>query len=219
MEEQKNNRNRNTYLVLIAAGVFLLLEKSIGFTAVVALFLMFVGFQQIRSSGEKKGYILFGIGAILLVGSHFAFVVALVLISLGFFYLKSRSVHGEEPGYVRQKLIESLKYDKEPWVVRQLSAWNVIGEIKMDFSLGIFEQEETVLILQGVVGDIDIILPEDLGVSVQGSLTLGQMDIGKDKEAGVMNKIYWQSPNYASSGNRVKLIISYLVGDIDIKVI
>jgi lia operon protein LiaF len=219
VEEQNNNRNRNTYLVLIAAGVFLLLEHSIGFSAVIALFLMFIGYQQIRASGDKKGYILFAIGAILLIGSNFAFIVALVLISLGFFYLKSRKAHGEDPDYVRQKLIESLKYDREPWVVRRLSAWNVIGEIKMDFSLAIFEEKESVVVLQGIVGDIDIIIPEYLGVSVQSSLTFGQMDIGPDKEAGVMNKIIWHSPNYAASENRVKLIISYLVGDIDVKII
>ena len=36
----------------------------------------------------------------------------------------------------------------------------------MDLSLAILEQKETTVILQGVVGDIDIKVPEDIGVSV-----------------------------------------------------
>jgi lia operon protein LiaF len=97
--------------------------------------------------------------------------------------------------------------------------WNLIGEIYIDLSLALPEQQETTLVLQGVLGDVDIIVPEDLGVSVTASVIVGQIDVAREKDTGVLNKIIWQSPNYETSDQKVKLIVSYLVGDIDIKIV
>lgn len=219
-EQPHHNRNRNTHLVFIAAGVFLLLNKLIHNPAtIIALFMLLLGIYCIRSAYEKKGYILLAAGTVILIGGHFMIVLALILISLGFFYLRSRQIHGDGRFLQKQKLVESLKWDKEPWVLRSMSIWNVIGELNFDFSLAIPEEKEVTIVLQGVIGDIDIILPDDFGIDVQSSVFFGQVDVVKEKEAGLVNKIYWRSPNYETSEHRVKLIVSYIVGDIDIKVI
>jgi lia operon protein LiaF len=118
----------------------------------------------------------------------------------------------------KHKLMESMKWDKSPWVLKNMSVWNIIGEVNMDLSLAIPEQKESVVILQGIIGDIDIVVPEDMGVSVQSSLMFGQVDVAREKEAGLLNKVAWQSPNYETSEQKVKLIVSYIVGDVDIKV-
>lgn len=221
MDDQPNtNRYRNTYLVLIGAGVFLLLNKLIDSPGtIIALFMLLLGVYSIRSANEKKGYILLAAGTVILIGGHFMIILAVILMSLGFFYIRSRQVHGDGRFMQKQKLIESLKWDKEPWVLRSMSLWNVIGEMNFDLSLAFMEEEEVTIMLQGVIGDIDIIVPEDFGLDVQSSVFFGQLDVVKEKEAGLVNKIYWRSPNYEKSEQRVKLIVSYIVGDIDIKVI
>lgn len=218
MEEQKRqNRQRNTYLLLIGAGVFLLLNTLLGASAVVAVFMVLLGIYAVRSGSNKKGYLLLGVGLLVILGNHAAIVLALILMSLGFFYLKSREHHGG--AFVqKQKLIESLKWDREPWVLRSMSLWYAIGELNLDFTLAIPEEAESTVVLQGIIGDIDIIVPDEMGVLVQSSVFFGQLEVGREKEAGVLNRIVWQSPNYDSSEQRVKLIVSYLVGDIDIKV-
>jgi lia operon protein LiaF len=35
----------------------------------------------------------------------------------------------------------------------------------------------------------------------------------------VLNKITWQSPNYDTCSNKVKLLVSYIVADVDVKII
>lgn len=100
-----------------------------------------------------------------------------------------------------------------------MSIWNIIGEIKLDLSLAIWEEPEVTIVLQGVIGDIDVIVPENVGVSVTGTVIFGQIETGLDKEAGVWNKTNWQSANYHASSNKLKLIVSYIVADVDVKII
>lgn len=220
MNGKQQNRNRNMYIVLIAAGLFILLSKVIANPAtIIALFMVLLGFYSVRNGSQKKGYVLLGIGGFILVGSHLTVVLALVLMSMGFFYLKSRQVHGEGTVFQKTKLIESLKRDREPWILRSMSLWYAVGELRLDFSLALPEEKEITLVLQGLIGDIDIIIPEDMGLSVQSSVVFGQLEVGRERESGMMNKIHWQSPHYAEAEQKVKLLVSYIVGDIDIKVL
>jgi lia operon protein LiaF len=212
------NRNRNTALVLITAGLFLLFGNLIGFFTVAAILILWLAIYKLRSGDDKTGYILLAVGILMLLSDHLSIIVAIVLISLGYFYIKSKQIHRDATYLQKQNLLESIKWNKDPWVLKNMSIWSVIGEINMDMSLALTEEEETVLILQGIIGDIDIIAGEDIAISVTASVLFGQLDVGQEKEAGVMNKIYWQSPNYETSEHKVKLVLSYIVGDIDIKV-
>ena len=167
----------------------------------------------------KKGYIMLGIGAILIIGHFFVIIVAVVVISLGLYFLKTKQNHWKGAYLNRQKIIESLQWNKRPWSLHSMSIWNIIGEIKLDFGLAIWEEPEVTIILQGVIGDIDIIVPENVGIIVTGSVVFGQIEVELEKEAGVLNKIVWQSPNYHTCTNKVKLHVSYIVADVDVKII
>lgn len=217
MEGSKNHRNRNTALLLIGAGLFLLLQKVLSFPTLVALLLLTLGLYRIRVIGDKKGYVAAGIGVIIVISSHFTVIMAIILISLGIFYIRSKQLHRDDAYVRKHKLVESLKRDKDPWVLRNMSVWNIVGEMNLDLSLAMPEQQETTIVLQGIFGDIDILVPDDFGVSVSATVTFGQINVHHEKDIGMLNKIEWQSANYMQSEHKVKLIIFYLVGDIDIK--
>lgn len=212
-------RNRNIALVLIGAGIFLLADNHWSFLTVVALFLLLMGVHKVRSDSERKGYVLMAIGLLLLVGGHLPLIIAIILISLGFFYRKTRRMHREARHLQKKSLIESIRWGRDPWILRSMSIWNVLGELQMDLTYAIPEQKETTIVLQGVIADVDLIVPEDMGLSVTASVMFGQTSVGFDKEAGVLNKMVWQSPNYWTADRQVKLEISYIVADIDIKIV
>lgn len=216
---KKNNRNRNAAIVLIAVGLFLLFHNHVSFFTVAALFLIMFGVKKVRSGSARKGYALLAAGLLIIFGGHLSFIIAIILISLGFFYLKSKRVHRDDSYVQKQSMVESIRWGKEPWVLRNYSIWNVIGEVQIDLTYAIFEHKETTLILQGIVGDVDIVVPEDMGVSITSSVLFGQLDVGSEKEAGITNKVVWQSPDYEACDQQIKLIISYIVGDVDIKLL
>lgn len=213
-------RNRNIALVLVGAGLAMLaINNHFGFFTVVALFLLLYGVHKVRSGAVRKGYVLMAIGLFLLVGGNLTLIAAIVLISLGLFYIKSRQVHQNETHFRKQSLVESIRWGREPWILRDMSIWNVLGELELDLTYAIVEQQETTIVLQGVMADIDLIVPEDIGISVSSSVLFGQTGIGEEKQAGLLNRIDWQSPNYWSADRKVKLVISYIVADVDIKIV
>jgi lia operon protein LiaF len=213
------NRNRNTAIVLIAAGLFLLVERHLGFFSMVALLLIGLGFYKVRTEEGKSGYVLIVIGAILLLGGHFSLIIPLLLIALGIFYIKSHKIQRDGVYIQKMKLIESYKVGREPWELKSFSLWHLIGEVNIDLTQAIPEQEESTIILQGAIGDVDIVVPDYLGVSVSTSAAFGQLDVVTEKEAGFMNKLVWQSPGYEQSAQKVRIDVSYLIADIDIKVL
>jgi len=95
MNESKRYNKRNTYMVLIAAGVFLLVNKAFGVYIVVALCSMLLGLHNIVTQSGKKGYILLAIGAIIILGNNFPLVIAIILLSFGFFLF---AVQEDAPG-------------------------------------------------------------------------------------------------------------------------
>ncbi|WP_058302457.1 cell wall-active antibiotics response protein LiaF [Gorillibacterium timonense] len=220
MEEPKNNRQKNTYLVLIAAGVFILLERFIGFWNLMGLLLILYGVHVLRSGGgDKKGYILVIAGAFFVAGGPLALIIGVVLISLGLFYKKSKELHQDGDFTQKQSLIGSIRYDREPWVLRNMSIWHAVGEMRFDFSLALQEEKEVTVVLQGMIGNLNIIIPEDMAVSVEGSVQAGSLNVGGTKREGIGNKISWQSPGYETAETKVKLMASYLVGEVNIKIV
>lgn len=214
-----DNRNRNTAIVLIAAGLFILIEHYISFFTIAALLFIALGIHRVRTSPDKTGYVMLGVGGVLLFSGHFTFILSVVLISLGLFYMKSKQAHRDESYLQKQTILESFKRGKEPWELRNMSMWNVIGEMNMDLSLVILDQKETTVVVQGVFGDVDVIVPEFIGVSVNATALIGQIDAGAEKETGLVNKVVWRSPNYEASDQKVNLLVSYVIGDIKIKVL
>lgn len=213
------NRNRNTSILFIAAGVYFALGKIFGFFAVSAVLLIWLGLYKIRTDGEVKGYIVLAIGAVLLIGHHLAIVVALVLLSLGYFFIRSKKVHNNDNYMQHQTILESLRWDREPWVLSNMSRWSLLTEARLDLSLALQEEQDVTVMLQGIVGDIVVIVPEEYGVSLEAHVWLGRVSSDDEKDSGLMNKRVWQSSNFAESTHKVKLIFSFVVGDIEIKMV
>ncbi|MCE5171584.1 cell wall-active antibiotics response protein LiaF [Paenibacillus profundus] len=209
--------NRLLAYVLIVVGLLILIGKWLSFGTFVALVMLYLGVRKVRAAELRVGYILLGVGGALLLLEHLMLFLGIILISLGIFYSRTRQDEKQERVEKRQNLSASLKWDREPYILHSQSMWHVIGECDIDLSLAILEEPETKLLFQGVMGDMDITIPDDVGVEIEATVLCGQIDVGRDKETGLFNKWTWRSPNYDWADQRVKLYISYIVGDIDIK--
>ena len=98
-----------------------------------------------------------------------------------------------------------------------MSSWAAVGEVHLDLSLALTEQRDTTLVFQGLIGNIDLIIPEEFGVSIRGTIVLGQTQVEEQRDAGLMNKIVWTTDNYETADQRVHIEISYLIGDLHVK--
>ncbi|GFR38031.1 hypothetical protein PRECH8_13270 [Insulibacter thermoxylanivorax] len=214
-----NLRNRNTALVLIGAGLYILLGNLIGYFTVTAILVVGLGIYKLKSGENRTGYVLIGIGLMFLALSHLSIVFAVILISFGYYLVRSNQLQGNPSYTQRHNILESIRWNKEPWVLQNMAVWSIVGEMNLDLSLAIIEEPETTLLLQGVVGDIDIIVPDDIGVHIQSIILIGQTKIGLEQQDGLVTKMTWQSLNYDTAEHKVNITLSYVVGDVNVTVL
>ena len=135
-------RNRNTAILLIVAGLYLLFGSLIGYFTVTAVLILWLAVVKIRAGENNFGYILFGVAVLLLLNDHFVAMVAIIFVLLGLYYFHTRQVTKQEQFLKMQNLLESLQWNKEQWELRDMSISSVIGEVRMDFSLAVMEQKK-----------------------------------------------------------------------------
>lgn len=210
-------RNRLIAIGLIAVGCLMIFGRWIGFLSIVALLLLLLGIFRTKSGKIKQGYTLLGIGAVLLLLDHLVLVLGICLISLGMFFVKSKGLQQGRNHLQKQNFSSSFNWDRSPWVMHSLSAWHVLGETDLDLSLAMAEDKETVMLFQGIFGDVDLHLADGYGVEIDAFVLFGSIEFGSQRDAGMMNRLNWKSPGYESSEHRVKVSVSYLMGDLDVR--
>ncbi|GGG00896.1 cell wall-active antibiotics response protein LiaF [Paenibacillus aceti] len=212
-----DKRKRLLAAGLIALGVMMIFGKGLSFFTIVALLLLAYGVYKVRQGEETKtGYTLLAVGGGLILVSHFMLVVAILMISLGLYFAKVRKIQPQGNYTQRQNITSSVHWDRDPWVLQNTSMWHILGELDIDLSLAIVEGSHNVMMFQGIVGDIDMSLFEGYGIEIEAFVLFGQIELGQERRTGILNKVNWKSPNYDTCEQKVKIIISYIVGDIDI---
>ncbi len=209
-------RRSSNAILFIVAGLYLLLGAVAGYATVNAVVLLLLGIDRYRSDRSRLSIIVIAISTLVLIINQFALFAIIVLISLGIYYFRARPpAFGNYVG--KHKLFLNMRNDEQSWVLQSMSFWHAIGEIRMDMSLAVPEDKETTIVLQGIVGDLDLMVPDDYGIQVEASVLLGQVSFKQIKEGGMFHRLSWRSPNYDECEQRVKLQLFYLVGDIKIR--
>ena len=117
---------------------------------------------------------------------------------------------------MKHSLIGNLYLTAPRWELTDMNIWHAIGEVKIDLSRALIHETETVLIINGWIGDIDIYVPYDLEVAISANINIGDIDMFGNKEGGFNRSISIETNNYRDAAKRVRVIISLIVGDVDI---
>lgn len=223
--------NRNTAFLFIGAGLYLVIGHLISFISAGAVMLAILGLAIVRSdpdTGRKdiSGYILLGVAGLILLANHWTFLVGIAIAALVWFFWRTRQNTAPEPGaatgtaFMKQHIAASIHWGRgEPWTARSSEVSVAIAEIQIDMMNAIFEHPDISLNLQGLIGDIDIVVPEDVGLSVDAQVSIGEIQVAGERGAGFMNRFVWRSPNYETAEHRVQLSLSYLIADVKVKVL
>lgn len=204
--------------LFIVAGLYLALGGLLGYNTVNAAIVLGLGIWRFRWDRSRWAGVLIGISLLVLILSQFIFFALLVLFSLGFYYVRTRP-HAARHSRSAHRLFLNLRLDEEPWVLHAMSYWHAIGEVRLDLSMAMPEEKETTIILQGLIGDVDLTVPADYGLEIEASVMIGQIGFGQEKDGGMMHRLSWRSANYEEREFQVKLQLFYLVGDIKIRTV
>lgn len=211
-----NKKNQWLAVLIIVIGVLMLLNQNMNFLTLAALILLTYGMVQVQKGATRKGYRCLGIGAALLLLDNLMIVFLIVLASLAFFYSKTKKIHLNENVMRRQNFLARYYWDQQAWRLQSMSLWHAMGEVNADLSLSIPEEKQNIVLLQGVMGNVRLTLPEDYGVEIEAFVLFGRVNLNGEQDSGMMNKIIWRTPGYESSEHKAKFVISYIVGDLSI---
>jgi lia operon protein LiaF len=93
-----------------------------------------------------------------------------------------------------------------------------IGDTVIDLSNTLLPKGESVISVRSIIGNIRILVPYDIEVSIHHSAIAGRASILGHQDNKVFNHIIsYQTAEYAVSGQKLKLITSVITGDIEVK--
>lgn len=130
-----------------------------------------------------------------------------------------------EPGQVfsardkRSSLIGDFHLTSGRFELRDLHIWHGVGDVKIDLSRALIPEEETFLIVNGWIGDVTIYVPIDLSVAVAAEVTLGDLEVFGHRQGGLNRQVVMKAQDYDKATRKVKIIVSLIVGDVDVRYI
>lgn len=117
----------------------------------------------------------------------------------------------------KKRPIESLQFKEQGWEVVPMNRVVNIGSFFFDFSKANIPMGETPIQLSGNVGDVKILVDEDVAIKVTFKSNVLSTDILDKKENGLRCEVDYESPGYEEAERRVKLFVDYHVLDAKIK--
>ena len=206
--------SRNAIL-FAAAALYLALGFTAGFVTANAALVLALGIELFRRGRSQRGIVLMAGGALVILIRHFVLFFALMVLAAAVILFEARrSPPGRLPG--RHGFYLAMRREEENWVLQPFSSWHLIGDVRLDLTRAVPEEPETVIALQGLLGDVHLLVPEDWGLWVEASVPIGRIKWQHAPDDAVVNRLAWRTPDYENKRFRLRLKVYYLVGDVKI---
>ena len=189
-------------------------------------------------SGELFwGFLLISLGVVFLldkldimdIGEFFRIFWPVILIVIGLRLILKRNAAAMANGSQENLTLndeQSVKYSKVFGDVKlklESQDFNggsisvMIGEIDLDLVKSNIKAGEKILTLSGVIGEISVILPKTLEVSVKANVTIGDIKILDTTDDGFFINRTYQSEGYETAKKKLYISVSQVIGDIEIR--
>ncbi|HVN52796.1 MAG TPA: cell wall-active antibiotics response protein LiaF [Anaerolineaceae bacterium] len=105
------------------------------------------------------------------------------------------------------------------WQVIPAEFWTGIGNIDLDFSSAEIPTGETTLRMYGLIGDVDLVFPPEVGLAVSTGGFVVTTKILGNKQDSILAPVEYTSPDYSTAERKIRLVLIYFIADLDIRVI
>jgi lia operon protein LiaF len=238
-------KNKNDYMgwVIMIGSIILLLEvlffnRGIIFSLFISAGMIYLGRKKHPS---RRGKILFWAGIVFFCASIFnmmAFKFFLLAVLLHFFiqYTQSKKnpkkmspifvepeiSNQEETIFVSKPLLDNTLFghQKTPAGAYEWNDINIqagIGDTVIDLSFTVLPKGETVIFIRNIIGNIHILVPYDVEVSIHHSVIAGTTTMLDFHETKMFNQAYHlKTSGYDQAEQKVKIFTSLLVGNLEV---
>ncbi|WLR51162.1 cell wall-active antibiotics response protein LiaF [Bacillus tianshenii] len=238
LRQKKTDYMSGTLLI----GIFILLVEVTFFnrglivSLLLSLLLIYFGRKKLH---RLFGKVLFWVGVISLFFTVINMMtLKFLLLAIILYFILKYFQSKKEPHYLSPDIRESSRV--EPAVIKrkplfennlfgqnrtmeEVYEWNDVniqtgvGDTVIDLSYTVLPKGEAVIAIRNVVGNVRILVPYEVELSVHHSVVAGATTILEHEESKVFNQtISFQTADYDEATQKLKIITSMLVGDLEV---
>lgn len=122
----------------------------------------------------------------------------------------------------RAKMSKNKWFGNDDESTSDIYSWSDVNFSKLAgntiFDLGntILPKEQNVILINKGFGKTKILVPEGVAFSLDVSILLGELNIGSDTFVLKNENLKWESEQYETNARKVKIVISQLVGEVEV---
>lgn len=143
------------------------------------------------------------------------YIGPLLLVALGVWLILRPQLTGADVK-VQMPIIGDVR-KAGPWEATKHEIWILVGSNRLDFTEASFPNGEAVIKIFSFVADVKVILPEDVGLSLESNSFASELKGFTEKEERTLNSLEFETPGYEAASKRVKLQIFGFVSEIRLK--
>ncbi len=152
------------------------------------------------------------LGANLLQVSVGAFLWPALLIAVGvWFIMRPRMAPAGRA--VTMKLLGDIKR-RGSWAAQDEEIWAIIGDVDLDYSHADLPVGETRLRVYGFVGDLEVMVPEGIGVAIQSTAMVCDAKLFGEKQESFVAPVRYATPGYAQAERKLRVETVHFVCDL-----
>jgi lia operon protein LiaF len=166
------------------------------------------------------GIFIILIGLMSLIGVVFdvdvgVFCAPMGLIALGVWLLLRPRLAGPDTA-VRLRLLGDVRR-RGDWQVTDEEIWVIIGNVRLDLSSADVPLGETKIRVFGFVGEVSVLVPEGVGVSISSSSFVTDARIFGQKRDGIFYPVTFASEGYERAERKVQLETMHFVVNLRVR--
>ncbi|RDI42292.1 cell wall-active antibiotics response protein LiaF [Falsibacillus pallidus] len=210
------------------------------FSLFVSGVLIYLGRKK-RRDGKKRNF-LFWIGIIILIVTIFNLITfrLLIIAIIGYVLiqfwmskkrpeviapkinLEKTPIHQEKGfiknPYIRNQWFGSQSTPDHSYEWEDINIQTGIGDTIIDLSNTVLPAGESIILIKNIVGNVKVLVPYETEVSIHHSVIAGSVSIFENEEPSVFNYcVQYRSEGFEMAGQRVKILTSMLVGNLEVK--
>ncbi|MCA1061958.1 cell wall-active antibiotics response protein LiaF [Rossellomorea sp. AcN35-11] len=113
-------------------------------------------------------------------------------------------------------IVGDIHFSEPNWPLENMKLYNAIGDYYFDFSKAYIPEGETPIDIKGWIGDVKMIIPENVPVDITLRVQVGDVKLFDQKSEDIRSDLYYRSPEYEQASRKIKLSIDVKIGSIRI---
>ncbi len=120
--------------------------------------------------------------------------------------------------FFQNKFIGRQRTQRDAYEWEDVNIQGFVGDLVVDVSQSVFHDEQAVIFVRHGLGNVQILVPYEIGVSVHVSILAGTVEIFDEIEERVLNEsIMFRTKDYDTASQKVKIMTSMFAGHLEVK--